>query len=178
LNTCWKFHWVWMRSEKFLLNELDFYLEERGHGWETVNSTPFDLKTYSTGVIHCIEHMMKVSLSLDAIWRIFIKWAGLLLSKKKKKTGNFEITSFLLKTYSTGVPQWIKHLLKFSLSLVAIRRNFIKWAGLFLRRKRTWVEKGQFPSVWLENELNNSPTVNWTPAESFIEFGCDLIKFY
>jgi len=56
-----------MRSEKFLLNELDFYLEERGHGWETVNSTPFDLKTYSTGVIHCIEHMMKVSLSLDAI---------------------------------------------------------------------------------------------------------------
>jgi len=167
-----------MRSEKFLLNELDFYLVKKNKKRGNSEITPFASKTYSTIVFWCIEHLLKVSLSLDAIWEIFIKWAGLLLSKKKKKTGNFEITSFLLKTYSTGVPQWIKHLLKFSLSLVAIRRNFIKWAGLFLRRKRTWVEKGQFPSVWLENELNNSPTVNWTPAESFIDFGCDMRNFY
>jgi len=26
LNTCWKFNWVWMQFEEFLLNELDFYL--------------------------------------------------------------------------------------------------------------------------------------------------------
>jgi len=29
LNTCWKFHWVWLRSENILLNELDFYLAKK-----------------------------------------------------------------------------------------------------------------------------------------------------
>jgi len=32
-STCWKFHWIWMRSEEILLNELDFYLEEKGLEW-------------------------------------------------------------------------------------------------------------------------------------------------
>jgi len=72
LNTCWKFHWVWLRSENILLNELDFYLV----------------------------------------------------------------------------------------------------------KKKTRVGKGQFLSVWLENLLNISPILSSTHPESFIEFGCDLRKFY
>jgi len=104
--------------------------------------TPFSLKTYSTGVPQWIIHLLKVSLSLVAIWGNFIKWAGLLLSKKKKKKwGNSETTPFSLKTYSTGVAQSIEHLMKVSLSLDAIWRIFIKWAGLLLRRKRKKNEK-------------------------------------
>ena len=104
LNTCWKFHWVWLRSEKFLLNELDFYLEERGLEWKKVSSPPFDLKTNSTTVRQLIEHLLKVSLNLDAIWEHFIKWAGLLLSKKKKKTGNSEIHSVRLENFLNRSP--------------------------------------------------------------------------
>ena len=57
-----------MQFEEFLLNELDFYLEEKKKK-KTGNSEiiPFASKTYSTCVIHCIEHLVKVSLSLDAI---------------------------------------------------------------------------------------------------------------
>jgi len=47
LNTCWKFHWVWMQSEEILLNELDFYLGEKGKKkWGNFEMTPFPSKTY------------------------------------------------------------------------------------------------------------------------------------
>jgi len=167
-----------MQFEEFLLNELDFYLgkkKKRGN----FEITPFLLKTDSTGVPQWIIHLLKVSLSLVAIWGNFIKWAGLLLSKKKKKKwGNSETTPFSLKTYSTGVAQSIEHLLKFSLSLVAIWEHFIKWAGLLLSEKKKKKQKFRINSVCLENLLNKSPTVYKTPAESFIEFGCNLKNFY
>ena len=85
LNTCWKFNWVWMQFEEFLLNELDFYLARKKKKRGNSEITPFLLKNYSTGVLKCIKHLLKVSLSLVAIWRNFIKWAGLLLRRKKKK---------------------------------------------------------------------------------------------